>query len=113
MGDRRQVVIKDRWTEDKEIYLYTHWGGYRLPTTVQDALKKKWRWDDSAYLTRIIFDEMVGKEQGGETGFGISAGCMDSSYADIYIDTAKGIISIGDDEWSFSDYIALDLSEDE
>jgi hypothetical protein len=67
MGDRGQVLIKD-----EGIYLYTHWGATELTETVRRAMAKRRRWDDPEYLARIIFDEMIGKEQGQETGFGIS-----------------------------------------
>jgi len=66
MGARAQVHM-----EESGVYLYTHWGSGTLKKDVARALKKKWRWDDVEYLTRIIFDEMVGKEQGEETGYGI------------------------------------------
>ncbi len=69
MGDRAQVHIVD-----ENVWLYTHWDGSQLIETVRAALSKKWRWDDPEYLARIIFDEMVGKNQGKETGFGISSG---------------------------------------
>jgi hypothetical protein len=68
MGDRGQVLI----LPDK-VYLYTHWSAYNLTQTVQRALSKNLRWDDSEYLARIIFDAMIGKNQGEETGFGIGS----------------------------------------
>jgi hypothetical protein len=64
MGDRGQVKIG-------KVYLYTHWGAYNLINALQIAIGKKWRWGDEEYLTRIIFEEMVGDEKGTETGFGI------------------------------------------
>lgn len=66
MGDRAQVLI-----EDEGVYLYTHWNGSSLESTVKKALSRKQRWDDPEYLARIIFDEMIGKDQGEETGYGI------------------------------------------
>ena len=66
MGDRGQVHIVDTG-----VWLYTHWDGSELPDTVALALAMKERWDDEEYLARIIFDEMIGDQQGGSTGFGI------------------------------------------
>ncbi len=66
MGDRGQVFIKE-----EGVYLYTHWGARGLVLTVRKALSKNWRWDNQEYLARIIFDEMIGKDQGTETGYGI------------------------------------------
>ena len=70
MGDRANVLVKD---DKSKVYLYTHWSGEELPTTLQIALKRKQRWDDSYYLTRIIFCAMVKGNEDGETGFGISS----------------------------------------
>lgn len=66
MGDRGQIKIKD-----SGVYLYAHWRGEELPRILQESLAKKWRWDDDEYLARIIFDAMIGKEQGEEASFGI------------------------------------------
>ena len=69
MGDRGQVLI-----EDTGVYLYTHWGASNLIDVVKKAIAKRWRWDDSEYLARIIFCEMINGEEENilnETGFGI------------------------------------------
>ncbi len=72
MGCRGQVKIVSDCANEHDVYLYTHWQADVLPDTVKAALTKKWRWDEACYLTRIIFDEMVGiKGHGQETGFGI------------------------------------------
>jgi len=72
MGDRANILVKaDK--KDSGVYLYTHWGRESLPGVLGEALKPKLRWDDPQYLARIIFDKMVGKNQGGECGFGISS----------------------------------------
>ena len=77
MRDRGQIKING-------VYLYTHWNATKLIGDVQNALAKRWRWNDHEYLARIIFDEM--KRRGkilhkkydftaecdiGETGYGI------------------------------------------
>ena len=71
MGDRANTLVKSN-ENDKGIYFYTHWSGYRLPQTVQTALKRKLRWDDESYLNRIIFSEMIKDSVTDETGYGIS-----------------------------------------
>ena len=69
MGDRGQVKII---MDGKELYIYSHWGGTEMLEKVQDALAKRWRWGDGEYLTRIIYDEIVGEAGfGTETGYGI------------------------------------------
>lgn len=88
MGDRANVHIRPSRPDSKGIYLYTHWGGYDLPNRVANALDSpagRNRWDDTAYLTRIIFDNMTGGEV-GETGFGISDDICDNEHPIINID---------------------------
>jgi hypothetical protein len=72
MGDRANILVK---ADDKDngVYLYSHWSGSRLPKILGAALGRRLRWNDTPYLTRIIFDQMVGENQGGEIGFGISS----------------------------------------
>lgn len=75
MGDRGQVKVI-QWG-DKPVYLYTHWGASELGELVKSVLKRKLRWDDEAYLTRMVFSEMIKDDIGGELGYGISAGPCD------------------------------------
>ncbi len=84
MGDRANVYIK----EDQEhgVYLYTHWGGSELPEMTRTALNRHQRWDDSAYLARIIFCEMIKGREAEETGFGISTRMPDNEHPIIVVD---------------------------
>lgn len=115
MGDRANVYMKDG---DRGVYLYTHWEGSELPFMVQKALAHKQRWDDGQYLTRIIFQEMLGDDT-EYTGFGIGARMCDNGHKIIVVDSHAGKIGfvaegketspISDTDgcWNFSDYIAL------
>lgn len=73
MGDRGQVKMRER---GREVYLYTHWGASVLVDDVRAALlraQQDGRLDDAAYLSRIIFCQMMPAEDHYETtGFGIS-----------------------------------------
>lgn len=70
MGDRRNIVLE--YTDGRAIALYSHWTGSDLEQVLANALKRaQSRWDDSAYLTRAIFCEMVKGDVDGTTGFGI------------------------------------------
>ncbi len=72
MGDRANIIMAQE--NGQSIYLYTHWNGYKLANTLIRALKRKQRWDDEPYLTRIITAEVI-REAGGldcETGSGIT-----------------------------------------
>lgn len=106
MGDRGQVHIKD-----EGVWLYSHWGATDLIETVRTALKKKWRWYDPEYLARIIFDEMIGGEQGGEAGYGIGKAQHGDVWRVIKLDCKAGKITVEDDgkqilEQTFDEFIA-------
>jgi hypothetical protein len=85
MGDRGNIIVK--YNEDI-VYLYTHWGGSELYSILRRALGKKERWGDHAYLTRIIFCEMVKDDMEGTTGYGISSTEGDGG-TDIVVDVVK------------------------
>lgn len=71
MGDRANVVIKDG---DEAVCLYTHWNGTALPEVLRKAMTRgQQRWDDSSYLARIIFCDMVEGKERELTGFGSNA----------------------------------------
>lgn len=69
MGDRAMVKIQDG--KNPGVYLYTHWGGLELEEDVRHALARNARWNDPAYLARIVFNEMEGDSHGQEDGLGI------------------------------------------
>jgi hypothetical protein len=78
-----------RYQHGVDIYLYTHWGGAELPLTLQSALRRRQRWDDDAYLARIIFCEMVKGDEAGETGFGIAPHPQDNQHDWLVVDAAN------------------------
>ena len=86
MGDRANVLLKQEGTE---IYLYTHSAGTELPEIVRNAMARsaaKNRYDDPAYLNRIIFSYIIKDVVFGETGFGISPRPLDGEDRIIVID---------------------------
>jgi hypothetical protein len=73
MGDRANVYIHEG--DEPGVYLYTHWTGTELPDTVRaslDSPRGRSRYNDAAYLARIIFEDMISDDLGSETGYGIS-----------------------------------------
>lgn len=78
MGDRGNIVIQEK--PGKRVYLYTHWTGSGITETAKKALKRKERWNDPAYLARIVFDTLTEDAVSKETGFGISTGLCDNEY---------------------------------
>jgi hypothetical protein len=115
MGDRANVAVVQYGKSDEMVYLYSHWGGSELPFTVQKALAKRWRWDDGAYLTRIIFDVMTDGQHGTETSFGISTSRQGNEYSIIVVDPKKQSIGFAHEgaepncyeTWKFEEYISL------
>ena len=106
MGARTQVKI-----EPSNVYLYSHWGSGNILLTVQEAMKKKWRWDDEEYLARIMFCEMIDDIE-GETGYGIGSsehGDLDNIViVNCETQTITYKESYGDKEpkkWTFNEFI--------
>jgi hypothetical protein len=69
MGDRAMAEVK---VSDGSFYIYTHWGGHDLPEDAKAAIKyAEPRWDDEAYATRIIVDQLTKRGRDQETGYGL------------------------------------------
>ena len=138
MGDRGNIVVK-QYGDHGYIYLYSHWGGYGMPQTLQRALAKRWRWTDESYLARIIFDEMSAGSHGAATSFGITTYLTGHEYGIttyltgheydlLVVDAhAQEVRLVKEPEWdgdappdfehplarwSFEEYIALSLGEE-
>lgn len=115
MGDRANCIVYGR-DDDAPVWLYTHWAGTELLETVQTAIKRRERWDDPAYLTRIIFDTMTQGQQGGETGYGISTTEQDNGHDFVVVDPRTQEVRVEDPEtrvpkrkWSFEAFCDADL----
>lgn len=120
MGDRANCIVHQNSFENKEppVWLYTHWGGCDLLSDVQKAIKRRQRWDDDSYLTRIIFDAMTNGKQGKVTGAGITTRMTDNEHDFIIVDPGKQEVRIEDPEtrevkhqWSMDRFCELDISE--
>jgi hypothetical protein len=103
MSDGASVYVHDG--SEPGVYLYTHWGGPELPDMVRTALARQQRWNDDAYLARIIFNTMTKGREDEDSGFGISASEDDGLYV-IDVDTAAQQVTVGDEPpQSFRDFI--------
>lgn len=108
MGDRANIEIV--YDDNNKIYFYTHWSGTELPQTLQSALVRgKNRWDDDAYLARIIFSEMIRNEVLDETGYGIAPYILDTNHILISVDCPSSTVTIGDGRWGFEEFINVDI----
>jgi hypothetical protein len=117
MGDRGNICV-DNGPNQSPVYLYGHWSGSVMPHVVKRALdseRGRNRWDDGAYLTRIIFCELVSGDEKGETGYGIASHICDNQRPIIYVDPDKKIVGFSNEDtprqpyvqWSFEDYCKL------
>jgi hypothetical protein len=129
MGDRGNIIVRDSrpgQEDDPKLYLYSHWGGYRLPLTVRRTLSRKARWGDGPYLSRMLFVQMIRdgigadatdaavlKEFASETGYGISPAIGDNEHLLVVVDIGRQEVRYTVDEegtepvetWSFADFI--------
>lgn len=109
MGDRANVRVNDG---DNKVYLYTHWSGSDLPAILQAALKRgKGRWDDTQYLTRVIFCEMVKDDILGDTGYGISVSLGDGGDRVLDIRGTTITTSRSGKSWTFEQYLMLNKDD--
>lgn len=122
MGDRRSIIVSEGPQAEAEVVLYSHWSGDTLNDTLRKALDRgRERWDDSSYLARIIFSQMLADHNEddliegvmGTAGFGIEAtipGSMEYTEAnpetDIYVNVSAQTVYDGDDTvYSFEGYV--------
>ena len=95
MGDRANVYIHENGRPG--VYLYTHWDGAMLPRLVKNSLqtdRAQNRLTDTAYLTRIVFEDIISNSLGEETGYGVSAEVQDGDDRIVDIDTYNCIITL-------------------
>lgn len=113
MGSRSNLAVdfgNDEAGKPQRVYLYSHWDGEDIAVHLRDAAKEGRRLDDPQYFARILFDKMVGKRQGEETGYGISPVVCDNSYRILVADCDSGVIFAEDDptcRWTFAEFAAL------
>ena len=131
MGDRANIVVlqpkgeKVKQVTDallangrERIYLYSHWGGSKLPHVLQNVLSRRARWDDDAYLTRMIFCAMVKGDEESETGYGISTSPPDNEHDYLVVDCDTQTVSRVKEKdgkvvkkWDFEKFIMLDIAQ--
>ncbi len=118
MGDRANICIQ--YEKGERIYFYGHWSGEDYAQALQRALAKHWRWDDEAYLSRIIWDEFCPTDmRGEETSFGISPFICDNEHPILVVIPSRRVVlreayvtsyrNLPAKEWTFDEYVALPL----
>jgi hypothetical protein len=84
MGDRSNIVVIMSEDEKDRVWLYGHWMGEASVSHAVNGLLSG-RTSDAPYLARIIFESMIEKTMGEETGYGISTHMQDNEYPIIVI----------------------------
>jgi len=99
MGDRANVKIKE--PNGNNIYIYTHWEGTEWPELLQQALyKAESRWDDPAYLQRVLITEMCKGAGDDITGYGVSSSMGDNEHDIMEVDVeAKKVRKLSAAGW--------------
>ena len=77
MGVRYDIKLEyydkgNEMPQNDDIYLYSHWDSNLGTVLAQALIRGKDRWNDSSYLARIIFSEMIKEDIEGNTGYGIA-----------------------------------------
>lgn len=107
IGDRCNVLVKES-DKDSGVYLYSHWAGSEMPKILSDALKRGTdRWDDSQYLPRIIFCEMVKGSEMDTTGYGISTFLGDGADRILEVNVDNQTVSFGKTVFPFQKFVEL------
>ena len=71
---------------ERPVVLYTHWGAKRMLGNLITTLKKKERWNDPPYLSRMIFCEMMGDYTHATTGYGILTDNVPDTEEELLVD---------------------------
>ena len=75
MGAKVQVKIISEFPKEAPFYLYSHWESESIEDILKISLNSERGrscWNDAEYLSRFIFEDMIGEEFGSYKGFGIS-----------------------------------------
>ena len=99
-------------SEERPVVLYTHWGAKEMEDDLRDVLSRKQRWNDPAYLSRMIFSRMIRNDIDGELNYGILTDNVGDAEIEIIIDcNRQEVIVKGWDEndtYTFDEFIDPD-----
>lgn len=103
MGTRAEVEVQHG---EGTIYLYQHYDGYEIAETVANALERsESRWNDEAYLTRIIFSEMIKDDINGTMGYGIMLGPADADKYRVKVNPHTQTVAYNNRVLTFAEFV--------
>ena len=98
--------------EESPVVLYTHWGANEMEDDLRDVLSRKKRWNDPAYLSRMIFSRMIRNDIDGEYGYGIMTDNINDAEQEIIVDCNRQEVIVKgwdkNDTYTFDDFINPD-----
>lgn len=97
MGDRSNIVVVQ--PDESRIFLYGHWMGDDNYRVAGQVLSRQERWNDHAYLTRMLFSKMIAHDLDSDTGYGISNTMCDNEYPIVVIDPQKQTVHLEEYIW--------------
>lgn len=112
MGARTNFTIRHSSNEEKNINIYSHWGGETGLETMRAAVAAaRPRWTDTSYAVRILVDQLTREGRDQETGFGIYVGSEithEEEYEYKEIDLINKTVTYGDMTLSFEKFLEGD-----
>jgi hypothetical protein len=98
MGDRSNIVVVQ--PDNSRIWLYGHWMGDDNYRVAGQVLALQERWNDSPYLTRMLFAKMTeASPKDSSTGYGISNTMCDNEYPIVVIDPQNQSVHLENYIW--------------
>lgn len=97
MGDRSNIVVVQ--PDNSRIFLYGHWMGDDNYRVAGQVLSRQERWNDHAYLARMLFSLMTSHDPNSDTGFGISNTMCDNEYPIVVIDPQNQSVHLEEYIW--------------
>ena len=102
-------------SEERPVVLYTHHGASTLMNDVMTAMEKIERWNDPAYLSRIIFCHMLCGDLSpldGTLGYGILTDNVGDARVEIVIDCDRQEVIIKElnrdnETYTFDEFVEL------
>lgn len=113
MAHRNSIIMHLDGT-DTPLCLYFHDGGTEVAVAAQVGIKAAQdRWDDESYCARIIVQNALNYllDPARPTGGGVSLmnpDDHDSEYLMVFVGVPLMTVSIGDKQWMFDEYVALE-----
>jgi hypothetical protein len=107
MGDRGNIKIYQA-NDNDPVYLYCHWRGSEIYGILKRTLARRERWDDPAYLTRMIFCEMVKGHEQDATGFGITTSIVDNEHTILGVNCEAQEVTFEDEMGNVKSHVTFE-----